>query len=483
MATSQSDFLHSVFQGGVNACADGHGSCAQYVVRGKYPVADRPHPVRAVHPLYGVLPGGPAKAESVSETIEVQSFFHAHNDLVYVNMKDAVAADGPFVFPRPYERAMWATSGLCVSDSAPDGVDFSPLDASGGFPPQTPLSDSGIYCVASRPLPADGGARAMVQTRIATVPEVVTSHQVFDPVVERSPIIYQIVLDLDIPVPDRCESAIQGIEALVQTYLRAGSVPVRQLPTINLAMNDGPTGGPSRCAQVNGRTLPAADMADAVKQVVGTFLETYQQFHFLYFNNLNSPLPDTLTQSLRALFDALAPSPTTNLQTLSWLFNPGAAAISNVDLGWWRMTNWVTANDDPSFEQALAEYSIGTLPYETQLHDSNAPVPLLSSEEVALHAGQLIKICVASPPVFPVSGQSLQPIPGPSWTISSADPPAYLVGLDTQIAAPSNQFVEKTALVNYQICTRYCVDHPYLTDAGLGVQSWAASALCASKDY
>ena len=35
----------------------------------------------------------------------------------------------------------------------------------------------------------------------------------------------------------------------------------------------------------------------------------------------------------------------------------------------------------------------------------------------------------------------------------------------------------------YQICDRYCAGHPYVSDAGIGVDSWTGSALCAGKDY
>ena len=64
---------------------------------------------------------------------------------------------------------MWATGGLCVSDVAPSDVSFSPLDDTGGFPPPQPLTPQGIYCVGTRPVPADHGDSTLIQTRIATL--------------------------------------------------------------------------------------------------------------------------------------------------------------------------------------------------------------------------------------------------------------------------------------------------------------------------
>ena len=250
------DFSSSVYSGGVNACGDGAGSCAQYVVRGKYQVGPNARPVQAVHDVYGVLPGSSATTRTVSETLKIQSFFHWGNDLVYVNITDDVALAGPYSFPRAHERSMWPTGGVCVPGNLPTDVSFSPLDQTGGFAPPTPLTTAGTYCVATRPIPADSGDAAVAQTKIATLPEVVSGSQVFDPPVERSPIIYQVSLDLEIPGPDRCTDVIQRIEDLLSRYLKSGGVPVYNLPTINLAPDPA-----SPCSQSNEGVVPATDLA------------------------------------------------------------------------------------------------------------------------------------------------------------------------------------------------------------------------------
>jgi len=473
-------FSASVFPGGIQPCVSEPGSCAQLVLRGSYAYGADPHPIRAVHPVYGVLPGAPAKQTTAAETFAMDSFFRPHNDRVYVNIEDRVANDGPYVFSRPYERAMWATSGLCVLDSAPDGVGFSPLDETGGFAPATPLTDAGMYCVGTRPVASDGGAVVMAQTRIATVPEVERHHHRYRPAVERSPITYQLVLDLEIPVADRCAEALRAIESEVDRNFVGA--PVHKLPTINLAGGN-LTGGPagSGCAQVDDRVLDAAPLAQAVKQIAVAQSEAHQQFHLLYFNNLDAPLPNKLSDSLRALFMALAPPPGIDLVTLAWLFNPGAGAIP--DLGWWRLTPWITA-DDPAFVRALVEYASSTLPYQSQFHDPAIPVRFVDDADATTHDGDLIKICSSSPNVEPLSSTNPLELPfGPSWTIHAADPPAYFVALPFQTAAPASSFVEVGVEMDYQICTRYCVDHPYINSAGDGVKSWAESFSCTSKDY
>ncbi|MES1208400.1 MAG: hypothetical protein ABUS79_20880, partial [Pseudomonadota bacterium] len=322
------DFSRSVYAGGGARCADRNGSCFQYVVRGAYAAPAGRVPVRAVHTGDGTLPGGRPTPRTVDRSVTVDSFFHTGNDVVYVNIKDAVASDGPYVFARPYERTMWATKGLCLSGSAPDGVGFSPLDRTGGFPPPAPLTDDGIYCVGIRPVPTDTGAAALAQARVATLPQVVPVHLTYTPPIETSPIIYQIVLDLEIPVASRCAATIQAIESLVGATMNGVGVPVVKVPTVNLAVDPNAPNGGSSCAQPQSRALAADAMAQAVKQTVLTFPQHHQQFHFLYFNNLDATLPPSLTSSLQTLFDDVTKNAPDDLQLKSWLFNPGLAAAT-----------------------------------------------------------------------------------------------------------------------------------------------------------
>ncbi len=213
-----------------------------------------------------------------------------------------------------------------------------------------------------------------------------------------------------------------------------------------------------------------------------TFSEIHHQYHFMYFNNLDGPLQPKLTQSLKELFAAVAGAPTGHtLRTVPWLFAPPTTAISELP---WMFSPWKTY-DDGEFEVLLATYAVTNLPFRTQLHSAEVPVPLLSPQDVQTYEGKQIKICTASPEILPVSTAGPYPIPifASNWTITAADPPAYLVGLPQQEEVPTTSFVASQARVNYQICTRYCSGHPYVTQGGDGVDSWVDSPACTSKDY
>jgi hypothetical protein len=399
-----------------------------------------------------------------------------------VNITDSVGDGGKYSFPRSFERAMWPTTGLCVSDVVPDDVSFSPLDVNAGnsFAPPLPLTDEGTYCVASRPIPSDQGDAAMVQARVATLPEVVSSMQMFSPPIERSPVIYQVFLDLEIPVPDRCADAIQKIESLTQRYMKGGGVPVYKLPTVNLS-----TDPANPCAQTSERTINSTQLGLAVKQLITTLPGEHQQYHLMYFNNLDAPLPDGLRHSVQDLIDGLAtPPPGYDVKDYAWLFAPPVAGASNANDGipsWWAYWLWQTA--DMSFELQLSDYSNKKLPYTTQIHDASVPVPLLSASDVAAYEGDFIKLCGdAVPPVQPVGQLPVpHPIFDPSWAITAADPPAYLVTLDNQVVVDATKFVPQSVQLTYQICTRYCDDHPFLTRNGDGELSWKKAVACAGE--
>ena len=64
-----------------------------------------------------------------------------------------------------------------------------------------------------------------------------------------------------------------------------------------------------------------------------------------------------------------------------------------------------------------------------------------------------------------------------------ADPPTYLVVSNDQVVVDASKFVQWEVRVDYQICTRYCDEHPFIDTAGAGQLSWKDSARCASETF
>ena len=104
---------------------------------------------------------------------------------------------------------------------------------------------------------------------------------------------------------------------------------------------------------------------------------------------------------------------------------------------------------------------------------------------MAKYAGKAIKICSSVPQVNPWATLPFQHvISDPSWEITTADPPAYLVSLPNHVVVETSKFVDSVAVVDYEICTNYCKNHPYVTASGEGeMNGWNTSYACAGKDY
>ena len=118
-------------------------------------------------------------------------------------------------------------------------------------------------------------------------------------------------------MPDRCEEVIQKIESLLQKYMSAGpSIAVYKLPTIQ------PGAGwvlALRTPQRTDRRRP--EISQVVKDLVQTLPGKFHQYHLMYFNNLDAPLPSPLMPSMQPPIDALQISSREDLDLRihSWL--------------------------------------------------------------------------------------------------------------------------------------------------------------------
>ena len=115
---------------------------------------------------------------------------------------------------------------------------------------------------------------------------------------EMTPFTYQIVLDLSIPVADRCQDG-DASDRVRRRHQLGELLGAAQLPTIDLTAGTNPeTGMPGTpCRQSPDRALDLqARTAGQARR--GAWPEEHQRYYMLYFNNLRAPLPETLAQSL-----------------------------------------------------------------------------------------------------------------------------------------------------------------------------------------
>lgn len=484
------DFSKSVFPGGVAACGDGAGRCAQLVLPGRYQPPPAPAtPLRALDPTYGVLPGDTPTLRVYDKMLVLQSYFNRGNATLTTTFNDAIGGDPVYPFPRALERAVWERRAVCVPGFHPSDVQFAPLaDPQQPWPAPAPLSTGGLYCAALRAVKTDGEPSVDEPVPVDTLPDVTAGDHLYTVPTEPTPFSYQIVLDLSIPVADLCAQAVKQIESTVASSL-AAFPPLRKLPTLDLSAQPDPLTGVAGtpCHQSATRAIDAASVAQAVKIAAAGWPERHQRFFLLYFNNLRAPLPPTLTRSFDDfMFTIVSPPPPAEFAATFWAFGP--PEMSGSYAGWGISTDWLSATDS-TFPASVQDLGMQNLPMISEIQDPLAPVPILSAADAQKLDGGMIRLCEVS--VTPVIGAGVQPVyhdasgglvylppSTPQWPVLASDPPAYLLQVPAVWAVQASGFMAHQSHIRYEVCTRFC-DHGFTAESGTKVpDGWLGSFLC-----
>jgi hypothetical protein len=492
------DFATSVFAGGVAKCGDGAGTCAQLVLDGPYELPPGPTMLRAHSPDLDPAPGDAPQVASFEKLLMLQAFFKTGNQTLDVMLVDNVGGDPVFQFPRPIEGAIFERRGVCVPGFPPTTAAFAPL-AGGLTSPQqwtapATLSADGRYCASIRGVRTSGQPGIDEPQPLDTLPETSAGNHRYSPPTEITPFSYQIVVDLSIPVADRCQEAISAIESAVASSI-GGLTPVRMLPTIDLTTQPDPlTGQPGTpCLQSPTRALDAVAVAQAIKVAAQSWHEQHQRAFLLYFNNLRAPLPDTLMASFDVFAATMqAPPPMGDLTAQIWAFGPPEMLSSYGAFG--QQMEWLSPFD-ANLAVAIGRMYSPQLPLISEVEDPTQPIAILSDADAQQFDGGLIRMCqvTVSPPlpgygvVSPVAHDAasgrLYELPQPvlQWPVKASDPPAYLVTLPTIWAVPKPSYQPDSVRIQWEICTRYC-DHAFTSDTGQYVAAgWLNSTICMGK--
>ena len=503
------DFAASLYPGGVAPCGKDPGGkgpggkdaglCAQTVLPGRYqPPAKAPSALRSRNPTFGTSPGDAATFQSAARTLGLRSVFLRGNAIMSTTIGDVIGGDPVFVFPRPLEKALWERAGVCVPGYRPDGTSFDPVPGlQGTWPAPAPLSTAGRYCASIRAIMNSGDRGVDAPVAVDTLPEVTSGDHVYTVPTERTPFSYQIVLDLSIPVADRCQEATQDIQSLVASTLGKYSA-LRALPLLDLsAQIDPETNAPGTpCRQSPLRAIDAEGTAQKIKEAAASWPEQHPRFFVLYFNNLRAPLPDALAQSLGAYRNAVVdsaplPVPLNEFQALLWAFGPPEMSQSFPGSlpfpGWDLSRDWLTATD-PAFVPELMDIGSQSLPLISEIQDPAAAVPLLTPDQAQPLDGGLIRLCQVS--IAPQAGTSLQMVghdasggltylpPDLQWPVHRSDPHAYLLSLPEVWAVSAVGFNAHKSHIRYEVCTRYC-DHAFTSESGVSIaEGWIGTGYC-----
>lgn len=370
------------------------------------------------------------------------------------------------LFPRSFEA--WTTSGPCAS---------LPLGSDSGWAPMTSVpfrmparysaEPEALACVAVRPSrPADGAAIAAETVAASALVERFT--HLYAPPVERSPLVYQLIFDLEMPSEARCTAAKDLVEAAVRdtaTQIAADQdlgAEVLGLPPLDLAVTNGVP-----CRQSNDRRLFGSAVTNVI---VGEIRERFGadrpvRVVLIYATNLNLPLPDNLRQELAGL-PSFFPE---DLRAFTIFISPelpaqGAQADQRFD--------W-TSTQEPSFRGNIASTMALVWPFFTMIHRADTFVPLANAG--ALSDLVAYRGCSGDQPV------TLEGTPYPSG--GGANPPlllgplgpGYRVALTPQILVPRSQYNPVTVRVVWEGCRGLC-DRP--APGSLQGTPWSRSDTC-----
>jgi hypothetical protein len=444
------DFAAAPFAAGRYPCGDGE-TCFQWTRRGTVPPGAR---LVATHVQYGRFRGAAAQPATTDNPVTFAVRLDDDNHGLTAQIRDWLETPGPH---RSFDLTLWPSDDPTCATVA--GAPVSTISSTQHVP-FSPDSVAGTYCAAVRPIPSDGGAQATFRSAFITNPDIANVLVQYTPPSETTPIVWRLMTDLEIISPDRCQSVHDQLEQAFRNVIAQTNAEQAELPSLELSPN---------CSQAPMRSFSAPSLADNTKQYLAShYTNVFQRPILFYLDNLVAPMPAALSNSFNLY---LASFPSDNVK-------PILVALAS-DTGNTQFTATLPFVDpeDPHFLAGLTDLVQSRLPLKSQLHDSTARIPLLSSADLGANLGALWKVCDASPAIVRFTGAFRVPDTQITAVVSQTAPPAFTVDLPPKILVASRDFRSDTVIIRNQLCRRWC-DHAFADSGGLVRQNWLKVQTC-----
>lgn len=342
----------------------------------------------------------------------------------------------------PWRRAydLRVTPGACAAPAADDAPGWLRAQPARTLVPVA--ADTWPVCFELRPR-EPVGAPAWVRT-VDPVARVDTFDHAYVPPLERAPLVWRILSDLQLPSEAACarsEARVEGAIAAAAEALAAGSgepLTVYGLPTLRLALADG-----RPCQQAPDRRLDVAALrAELDAQVIARFGDTTRvRTLVVYVTNLDTEPPEGLREDFGRL---MATDETASLRRLALVsISPprGAVgpALSTIDFA---------AATEPAFAAAVLDGLRGVWPFGTLIHTAQTRIPLVPPD--ARDRYRYFALLSASAPVVPV-GQRYAGV-----FVPDDAGPAYTVPLEPQLLEPAASTSRPQITVSWSGCRDRC---------------------------
>lgn len=455
-------FEEAPFPAGAYGC--GQDTCFRLTIPGRFAIPESGLVLRSIHAQHGTQHAAPVSLDEREVTLSFAPHLLATNERLDLGVDDFLSVPNT-PLRRSFRWSVTPSAESCV----PSGGAWDGKTAAGKE--QVPFgaapTDEGAWCVTISP-DARGIEAVSLAASVLAHPQLAYRTHRYVPEKQTAPLVYQLILDLEIPNENRCRSTLDLLEQGFAKAFRdrssaANAPPAVKLPTVNLSSV------PGGCRQEAMRRLPVADVAEAAKAYVRTAVQESEgtRLLFIYANNLAFPLPPLLTADFDALKTSVLEEPRAGVFLSAWAF---PVVLMSAD--WQEPVNWIPPTDR-LFGDTVKAFADSNLPFLTMLHHEDTTVAFV---DPALEARDgLLKLCSSTPRIRMVD--SPLTTGGFLYGVGPGHDVRYQVDFPEQWLVRNAAYEKHEAKVSYEVCTRWC-SHPFRTPLGVWVPSWEKNPEC-----
>jgi len=246
------------------------------------------------------------------------------------------------------------------------------------------------------------------------------------------PIVWMAVLDLFVETGASCQEAKNWTLQTIRAAMAVDGAPRLELAAQDVS---------PLCNQPPRRAIDPVAAAAAFRSAAGSFPGGHVRGIVVYANNIDLPVPATLSDSLSTLRVADQPP----------LFWAAARKQATDQLKPDQAVEW-TYTGDGAIQKALASVSSADLPLQSDAQTQSPSLPLLPAAQ--LSRARQIKAC-SVPAEVTLQGA---PTDGTAVAIDQGQPPRYSVQFKPRIALPRSQFApaQQSVVVQVEVCSANC---------------------------
>ena len=474
------------------------GWCLQYQVHGEYVQSpDTVSPLRSIHRDDGVFMGPEPRVRRIRTSFQVDPIALGKNESIDPRRYDWFAENAvPLRRAWQWQFATWNDALWCDDPDTSWKHADDPVAVDRSW---TELATDGGICFYMRPVRADDASVWDFDTLTPSA-ETAFDTQRYVPARTNAPIVWGMLVDLEIPDDTRCRQ-VKGvlIDAVEAAMASRGNDHKLGIYAPQLADGGDELSG---CDQDPNREYPLSQMLRDAEDARREILPDETRVVWIFANNIELPPSQRIVDQMELLGLALLLGDDFDLDVLgnpdivgelgdnigvlgplddvttAWTWAIGSNVFMEM-FPWHQTTPWRPVEDETLVADIRAAAD-NALPFATMQHDATTQVDI-TPVDTQIRPSHF-KVCSSSPFAISAVGvnasfaawSSDATIP---WPTFDDELPYYLVEIPPQILVPKNQYRRYSQNVVMEVCTAFC-DGPFRTRGGLDLLSWRNDPIC-----